>query len=244
MTTKTFGENGFRWFVGIVEDRDDPEKLGRVKIRIFDTHDDKTRVPKDDLPWAFILVSPLSSSSNNVGLSPVGLQVGSTVLGFYADGNECQIPIVMGSMHGVVDGKHDVHPLAREINNLTKNKLGPEPSSPYKAKYPFNKVFASESGHVVEFDDTPGKERVHLYHRTGTYYEIDEKGNKVEKTVSDDYEIVAGKKEVFVAGNVNVVVRGNVTMRVDGNYKLDIGGTCNVTSGGNMAFKAPRIDWN
>lgn len=26
MTTKILGEEGFKWFIGVVEDRDDPEK--------------------------------------------------------------------------------------------------------------------------------------------------------------------------------------------------------------------------
>jgi len=38
MTTHTMGEEGFRWFFGIVEDREDPKKIGRVRVRIYNRY--------------------------------------------------------------------------------------------------------------------------------------------------------------------------------------------------------------
>ena len=38
--------------------------------------------------------------------------------------------------------------------------------------YPYNKVHQSESGHVFEVDDTLGKERINVHHRSGTFHEI------------------------------------------------------------------------
>lgn len=236
MTTKNMGAEGFRWFIGVVEDRNDPEKLGRVRVRAHNVHDDKTLIPTTDLPWAFVIVPATSSSLNQVGVSPTGMQVGTTVVGFFADGNECQFPIVMGTLHGIPDTGHDVSALARESQTLAKSQLGPEPGSAFGAKYPFNKTVTTESGHAFEVDDTPSKERIHLYHRTGTYVEINEKGRRVVKVVNDDYEIIAGNKEVFVKGNVNIVVKGNVTMKVDGSYHL--------TSGKEIRLKAPKIYLN
>ena len=43
------GLNGFVWFLGVVENRDDPLKLGRVQARIFGWHtDNKMKVPTTD----------------------------------------------------------------------------------------------------------------------------------------------------------------------------------------------------
>ena len=35
--------------------------------------------------------------------------------------------------------------------------------------YPKNHVYETESGHIKEFDDTEGAERIHEYHKSGTF---------------------------------------------------------------------------
>jgi hypothetical protein len=134
--------------------------------------------------------------------------------------------MVLGSMPKIPeldDNQHDVSKLAREENSIKKNQLGPEPKSAYAAEYPYNKVQQSESGHVIEVDDTPGHERLHTYHKSGTYTEINEKGRKVDKTVDDYFEIVQGKKRVYVKGNVefesgklSITINGPAEIKSDG----------------------------
>jgi hypothetical protein len=236
MTTRDIGDEGFRWFFGFVEDIIDPDELGQVKVRIPNIHGD---MPKEDLPWATVVTPVTSASSLEVGVSPLGLKVGSMVFGFFADGREYNIPVILGSINKINDGdksRHDVSRLARGTNSIVKKPLGPEPESAYKAKYPFNKTYTTESGHAIEIDDTPGQERIHLYHKTGTYVEINKDGRMVTRVEGDDYEINVKNKELFVSGNMKVTVNGNVDIRVNGTYT--------VTSGGNMLFKAPRIDFN
>lgn len=229
MTTRLIGEEGFRWFIGVVEDRDDPLKLGRVRVRIVNLHSEKqSKVHTDELPWASILNSPNSSSKDKIGISPTGIQVGSTVIGFFLDGKDGNNPIIMGTLYGIQDDNHDVPPEAREINTIVKDLVGPEPAPAYGTKYPYNKVIRTEAGHVIEVDDTPGRERIHLYHKSGTYVEINETGRMVTKVVDNDYEVVVKNKEVYVQGNVHI--------KVDGTYTVE--------SSGNMTFKAPRIDLN
>ena len=36
-------------YAGVVEDNDDPKRLGRVKVRVFEVYHD---IPTDDIPWA------------------------------------------------------------------------------------------------------------------------------------------------------------------------------------------------
>ena len=43
-----------------------------------------------------------------------------------------------------------------------------QPEIPYNASYPYNNVYESESGHLMEYDDTISNERIHQRHRTGT----------------------------------------------------------------------------
>ena len=61
----------------------------------------------------------------------------------------------------------------------------PDPTTVYNALYPFNKVEESESGHVHEVDDTEYFERLHNFHRSGTYDEVQANGTKMHKTVGD-----------------------------------------------------------
>ena len=43
------GLDGFVWFVGVVEDRNDPEALGRVRVRCIGFHtEDVIDLPTDD----------------------------------------------------------------------------------------------------------------------------------------------------------------------------------------------------
>jgi hypothetical protein len=104
------GINGFIWFVGIVEDRADPLKIGRVRVRCFGWHtEDKTKLPTSTLPWAQVLVPVNSASTSGVGNSPTGLSEGSWVIGFFMDGKRAQTPMILGSFHGVPgdDGNSD-----------------------------------------------------------------------------------------------------------------------------------------
>jgi Gp5 N-terminal OB domain len=248
MSSRFLGREGMVWFLGVVEDRDDPLKLGRVRVRVKDIYSsNKALVPTNELPWATVIMPAYSPSFNKVGISPTGLIVGSTVVGFFFDSNDSNHPFVLGTFFGIPDNnisKHEVPEVAREINNVQKDYDSYEPSSAYGTRYPFNRVTRTESGHIIEVDDTPGRERIHVFHKSGTYREINNEGRLVEKIVGDHFEIVLGDQTVHIKGNVKLVVDGNVNMEVGGDFSASVSGTYDVTSGGNMSFKAPRIDLN
>ena len=108
-----FSFGTFEWFVGVVEDRNDPEKLGRLKVRVFGYHADESAIPTDDLPWAQVMQPVTSSALKGVGQSPTGIQVGTHVVGFFADGRNAQTPIIMGSLAGKPEDEPDTNKLAR-----------------------------------------------------------------------------------------------------------------------------------
>jgi hypothetical protein len=109
-----------------------------------------------------------------------------------------------------------------------------EPASPYVAKYPNNKVYMSESGHVIEIDDTPKGERIHVWHKSGSYIEFQPDGTIVKKSYKDDHEIVLGEDKTYVTGNMSVFVEGNVSMRTLGNFSIEAEGNVSITAGGSM----------
>ena len=80
------GLGGFLWFSGVVEDRQDPEKLGRCKVRIFGYHtDDLSVLPTKDLPWATPMMPITSASTSGVGTAPIGPVEGTWVVGWFLD---------------------------------------------------------------------------------------------------------------------------------------------------------------
>ena len=95
------GKEGFIWFVGVVEDRNDPEKIGRVRVRVLGHHSDNlTQVKTTDLPWAHVMHPVTDPSMQGLGHTPSFLTQGSWVVGFFRDVEEQQ-PVIMGSLPGV-----------------------------------------------------------------------------------------------------------------------------------------------
>jgi hypothetical protein len=90
--------NIFKWWVGEVENINDPDRAGRIQVRIIGQHDDVTRIPTSSLPWAQVLQPVTSAAAGGIGTAPVGLVPGSRVVGFWADGLDAQFPVVMGSI--------------------------------------------------------------------------------------------------------------------------------------------------
>lgn len=306
----------FKMWIGIVESRIDPENLGRCKVRVLGYHTANTiTLPYEDLPWATVMMPVTSASISGVGETP-SLLPGSTVVGFWADGNDEQNPVIIGSLPGMPverledsnvgfsdpNGKFprteedvgyndlnepDIPRLARgdaaekHASLLQKREkrakaipTATAPSMPKTIKdlsgvdyssvpwdephprfgttetgsytepgnvptfekgttsvYPFNKVTETESGHVFEVDDTPNNGRIHEYHNSGTFREIQHDGTTVTKIVGSDYEVVLGGKNVSISGSCNITIKGDLKLRVDGDYYEEIAGNKFTTVG-------------
>lgn len=107
------GKGNFSWFVGVVEDTADPMTLGRVKVRCFGFHtQDRGAIPTTALPWATVVQPTTSASTSGIGWSPNGLEADSWVIGFFADGEEAQYPIVIGTLPRVHRGAATNDPYA------------------------------------------------------------------------------------------------------------------------------------
>nr|DAV25781.1 MAG TPA: baseplate wedge protein [Caudoviricetes sp.] len=88
-------------YFGIVEDRDDPLKLGRCRVRVAGLHTHDTSIlPTTDLPWAMI-VQPITGSINTAGLAPIE---GTQVIVSFMD-SDCQIPVVFGVVPSIPQTK-------------------------------------------------------------------------------------------------------------------------------------------
>jgi hypothetical protein len=251
MTTNFMGKDGFVWWQGVVEDRKDPLKLGRCRVRILGWHtENKQSIPTNTLPWAHPLQPITSAAMNGIGETPLGPVEGTWVMGFFRDGEDAQEPVMMGTIGGIPEdvantkkGFNDpngTYPKSAHLNKPDTNRLArneeisdtivqtkrnnldstvtatgvtwSEPTTPYDAVYPYNHVQESESGHISEVDDTPGNERLHKYHKKGTFEEIHPDGKKVTKVVADNYTLVAGSDYVHIKGSCNITIDQNATL--------------------------------
>lgn len=85
----------------------------------------------------------------------------------------------------------------------------------YNAQYPHNVAHKSNSGHIIEEDDTPGKERLHWEHKTGTKVEMNQEGQMAMKAKSD-LQVNAGKNaEMHGKENVNITAQKAVSIEGD-----------------------------
>ena len=300
------GKDGFQWFVGVVEDRQDPKTLGRLKVRCLGHHtEDLNKLPTADLPWAHVMNPITSATVSGVGQSPLGVVEGTWVVGFFTDGPSAQQPVIMGTLPGVPStlptkdsnlGFQDVtnanYPKYKEtdVNRLSVNEKDDdgnetnphssltirradrdlavgvaqidgifegvaqipndlditswnEPTTPYDASYPRNHVYESEGGHIKEFDDTPGKERIHERHTSGTGFEIHPDGSKVTRVKKDNYEVITDDNYLHIQGisrhtiDEGLRIRVNAKGEVGNNYNVEVGQGSNVNievNGGNI----------
>jgi len=115
--------NKFVWWTGVVEDRNDPEQLGRCRVRIFGFHtDDITLLPTSDLPWAILLQSVTSAATSGLGQTPVGIVPGTWVVGWFLDGEEAQRPLIIGTIAGKPEKQPEaIKKQTQEKSNSTTN---------------------------------------------------------------------------------------------------------------------------
>ena len=102
MITKNgmMGVDGFYWWLGVVENRNDPLKIGRVQVRIFGWHTpDLKLIPSKDLPWAH----PILPGNNCDDFKTP--KEGAYIFGFFFDGPSGQFPGYLGMMPGIPEAK-------------------------------------------------------------------------------------------------------------------------------------------
>jgi hypothetical protein len=144
-----FMGNSFVWWQGVVEDVNDPLKLGRCRVRIMGFHNADTKeIPTEHLPWAVCIQPVTSASLSEVGTSPTGLLPGSWVVGFFRDPEYYQLPIVFGSIPGIPK-KQDV-----SIGDGFK-----DPSKKYPLKTHLNESDLSRLARNEKIDQTIVKKK-------------------------------------------------------------------------------------
>jgi len=220
-----------RWFQGEVVDIDDPMKMGRVKVKELIGHSVESNA---NLFWCHIVMPTTGANAKGIGTSAVGLNLDSKVFGFRVDS---KLSYIIGSFpYAVDDSNHSVSSYARGVGPVQKDYVTGlhEEETKYAAKYPYNKTITTESGHVLELDDTPKAERIHVYHKSGSYVEIFPDGTIITKSMKDsvsvtmeDHKIsvVKGGLQIIAAdGKIEIVADKDINIK-SANGVVNIQGT-------------------
>jgi len=144
------GKAGFQWFVGVVEDRKDPQTLGRLRVRCLGYHTEGLdKLPTSDLPWAHVMNPITSATVSGIGQTPLGAVEGTWVVGFFQDGSDAQQPIIIGTLPGkptelpdtgakkgfmdAVNGAYPKYKDETDVNRLAVNSKAEVPNNPRAA---------------------------------------------------------------------------------------------------------------
>jgi len=226
-----------RWFIGIVKSLGDPLKMGRVQVRIHGVHgEDLEQVPDEQLPWAQVLTPVTEGGTSGLG-NFLGIQKDARVFGIFLDGKNSQMPMVMGSLPHSVKAESDSGKKTEVTTNVNAQGVDadtesvdrpvdkidlptdkeeqeiidePQQSNIYKPVYPHNKVTQTTSGHIIEIDDTPDAERIHIYHKSGTFIEMQPNGDVVTQH-ANGFRSVTGNDKLYASGDVIWNVEGDIT---------------------------------
>lgn len=185
------------FYRGEVVDVDDPMRSGRVRVRVFGVFDDFT---SSTIPWAIYADSFMGGQSGLGGFFIP--DEGSHVFVFFEEGDPTQ-PVYFAGAPARDDGPEE---------RLTD--------------YPYNHVFKTKSGHLIEINDASGI--IHVRHSSGTEVTIESDGSVIEDVVA----------------NLTRNIEGDVTENINGSYSRNVGGDTNEITSGAVVIEGSTIDLN
>ena len=198
--------------VGIVTNLEDPEGIGRVKVKLTNrsTSDYET-------DWIRVL-TPMSGSGWGMFFLP---EVGDEVLVGFCDGDLCK-PYVIGSL-------------------WSKEKVLPDTIT-VKENSPYNdiRMIKTKSGHTITFGDKEGEENIQITTKGGINLQMNDKDNLIALSDKDNnnfvkFDINAGKITMSSKSIIELLA-GNSKATLDGN-----GNSLSLECNGNLSIKGQQI---
>lgn len=242
--------NGFQGlWSGVVVDDLDPLKIGRVRLRVFELHDEET--PVAELPWAlpcfpsaFMNVSDPTKSGGFFQVPPI-----DAVVHVMFQKGDPEFPIWMGGWFPKEPGV-----LGRE-----KYKSNGDRKALYNADgRPSCPTWRSLRGHVIELDDevpelritSANGHKITLSDGDGEQGDAikleDHEGNYIWMDTGRGLLSIRwdGDVKEHITGNKEVIIGGNLLMTVGGNHQTSADGDITHLASGQMSLDALMINLN
>jgi hypothetical protein len=265
----SIGKEGFVWFIGTVEDRNDPEQLGRIRVRCFGWHtENKQLIPTESLPWAFITQAP----NNPASYTP---KEGDMVFGFFLDAASAQNPVVIGVIPGKPTQKpnyqvgfsdprtsfsdkptKEPYPISSKINEPTLSRLSRNKATSTiieTRKKNLKKNIKSARGSTWS-EPSPTFSPVYPFnyaHETesGHAFEMDDTPGKERVQLAHkigafiEFDADGNRIEKVIKDNYTVIMSKN-NVYIGGKCNITIDGDCDMKVGGKFTLEAASINFN
>jgi hypothetical protein len=253
------------FYTGIVEDRNDPLKIGRVKVRVHGIHtEDKVFLPTEDLPWAIVIQPVTSAGISGIGQSPTGVLPGSSVALLFADGASLQIPVVIGTIVGIGTPKGNIQKGFNDPSGtFPKDEFSGRSEIPSLASRDFENQDeeAKPQQEVYSGLTETWKSPISSYSASYPYNQafFSEAGHILEFDNTPEHERVRLSHKIgtelefqpngnlvqrvvhdrysLIAGTDYVAIKGDCSITVDGNIKIISKQSIEVVTEGNMNCK-------
>jgi hypothetical protein len=235
-------------YLGVVEDNNDPDKAGKVQVRIAGLHTPKKSqsntegIPTEELPWALPMMPITSGAVSGLGYNGVPVQ-GDWVALFFIGGNHNN-PVYFGTLkskpvtpvdsskgfndpkgkYPLETDKADWNKEARydgseELKSLKDGNVETfEPSSPAEPVYPNNTVFETPDGGIVVEYDSTP---------TKERWHVFHKASKSYIEIGPNGDMVmksTGDKYEISAKGRKIFVKDNDVQQIDGNLTITVAG--------------------
>lgn len=187
------------FYRGVVENNVDPQKFGRVQVRVFGIHEEGSSVSTSALPWAEVSGGTDFGLIAGVGVTSV-LRVGTVVWVFF-NNDDYNFPVVFA----VVKGSNDINDVA-------------------KGSYTNIATIKTASGHIIELSDAPGNEQIKVTHKMGTFILIDKDGNITTHGVKNNTFTLLKDHDATIDGNSSTLVKIDETVTINGNRTVTVKG--------------------
>ena len=253
----SFVGGGFTWFTGVVEDINDPEKLGRVRVRCFGYHsEDLANITTDALPWAAVMGPTNSANISGIGTTTHGLVNGTWVVGFFRDGPSAQDPIIMGTVGSTYEEKPKTTVGFSDPSGTYPKFQQDTDGKDLESTYVDTNLLARGTNTITRKLDTITEEPATAYAAvypnnkvtqttSGHIIEIDDtpgaerinvrhmSGTFVEIHPNGDVVQNNGNRFQITTGNDNVHITGVCNLTIDQDCNTTIGGDWNINVTGN-----------
>ena len=206
-------------YFGVIEDNQDPEKRGRVRVRIYGLHThDKDVLPTENLLWSHV-ARPTTESNFGIGSFSIPEQ-GTVVMGMFMDKHFQKflvtnvIPVSYDELPDFEKGftdKDSKFPNSEAMKDYPSDEeetqtkdFGTEPDMDFSTTYPKRKyLYRDETGNEVYIDNSDNNV-VRIKHSTGTELHILDDGTFIIKGKKDLYLSAKGKTTINSSGETNV----------------------------------------